>query len=133
MKIRNGFVSNSSSSSFVVTVTEQAHQQALAKVAPWEREIILKGFMDRKTQILQHPGGGLEVRCGGYYSDAGGGCTLDWAAEKVNFPEEILEGKMNEDSEDYDEDFVPGFSAVDHYLKEVGEGEYVSTDVGDGG
>lgn len=49
MKIRNGFVSNSSSSSFVYIVDAEAHKQALAQVDD-SKEILERIFSCRNEQ-----------------------------------------------------------------------------------
>ena len=47
MKIRNGFVSNSSSSSFLVMTTMRNHSRALEKLTDYERAVI-------KAMIKEH-------------------------------------------------------------------------------
>lgn len=40
MKIRSGFVSNSSSSSFLMLTRKEDHDEAMAKLTPFERKVI---------------------------------------------------------------------------------------------
>ena len=40
MKIRSGFVSNSSSSSFVIVVLKEAHENALKQMTPYQSDVI---------------------------------------------------------------------------------------------
>jgi len=50
MKTRNGFVSNSSSSSFLIIVKEEAFYKAIKDKLDWEKEILNKMF--QPVQIL---------------------------------------------------------------------------------
>ena len=55
MKIRNGFVSNSSSSSFVLLVSKEVHDKAMEKLSPYQKAVINsisdKGFFLNKEII----------------------------------------------------------------------------------
>ena len=49
MKVRTGFVSNSSSSSFVALVEKEAHEQALQSLPELYRELILENGLEEVT------------------------------------------------------------------------------------
>jgi hypothetical protein len=53
LKIRDGFVSNSSSSSFICAVRELTHEQAIAKMEERERKIIEKTVFFKKAFGLE--------------------------------------------------------------------------------
>ena len=53
MKVRNGFVSNSSSSSFVCITTLENHQRAIQNVHPYTREV-LKQVKFEEKDFLGH-------------------------------------------------------------------------------
>lgn len=71
MKIRNGFVSNSSSSSFVVLTSIENHERAMEKLSEYERAVVDKIMYVRKDQLF-----GKTVMVGGYM-DAHGYSSLD--------------------------------------------------------
>jgi len=65
MKTRNGFVSNSSSSSFLIVIKEEAFQLALQSKADWERDFL--------EQILKpNICFGIQCRVGNEFNDGSG-------------------------------------------------------------
>lgn len=69
MKTRNGFVSNSSSSSFVCAVTKMDHEAILAEMEDNLAEVMRKYVEDGKI-------GDLEIVAFGNMSDIGGECSF---------------------------------------------------------
>ena len=49
MKTRNGFVSNSSTSSFIVVTTKADHEQALKKLSPEAAEVVSSSVAHKRT------------------------------------------------------------------------------------
>lgn len=69
MKCRNGFVSNSSSSSFVIITTAEAHKKALKKIGKEQADLIKGLFYTKKLW-------GQEFVARGEMSDSGGWTQL---------------------------------------------------------
>ena len=79
MKIRMGFVSNSSSSSFVIITTKENHERVLSAMTEQQREVIgqivvSKKFLDRDIVYLGGISGGdgypydnIDITCGGKF------------------------------------------------------------------
>lgn len=126
MKVRVGFVSNSSTSSFVMLVRKDVHDEIVASMSKDEQKMI-KAFF--KAEIMKNTKAlGMAVVEIGIFTDAGGGGTWD------NFEEPDLDG----DDKDADPDSEAVDNAYDLMEKYQGEAEKHkdacwSTDVGDGG
>ena len=78
MKIRTGFVSNSSSSSFVIAVRKEAHEEALKQLTKYEKAII--NDIAREDKIFD-----IEVFIIGDMTDMGGN---SWTFEEFPIYEE---------------------------------------------
>jgi hypothetical protein len=133
MKVRNGFVSNSSSSSFVITTTLENHKRALKKLSPYVIAVIEALGGEEKKAF------GVDLITFSTYSDNGGGSTFDSleveyepekAKKKVVTEEEEnasdetdLESDEDEDVDDMEdsEDDEEGdpYGAFDEYCTEV--------------
>lgn len=113
MKRRLGFVSNSSSSSFVLVTTQEAHQKALAKLTKFEAAVIgdvtlEQKFLGRSVMVYHE----LETPGGGWYDDY-----------------DLSEFEDLYDGEDIDEEYVP--EIVEKYkeiLKEIAPDEVLESD-----
>ena len=87
MKIRNGFVSNSSSSSFVMLVTKEAHEKALKELTAYQKAVIDK-ITYEETLF------GREAVSFSQWHSNGGSC---WEYMELDVNEELIE-----DGEDTD-------------------------------
>lgn len=99
MKTRSGFVSNSSSSSFVAIVTPDIFEEALAQLKDERHRKILRHFAIKKK------GFGQDVIEIGECSDAGGASNLfgyegNWDYEKAGLTEEEMYPDRGEDEEE---------------------------------
>ena len=71
MKTRLGFVSNSSSSSFVIVIEKEAYERKLAEVHPYVRAVV-KAMEKKKDTFMGH-----DVVVIGTWSDAAGGSNFE--------------------------------------------------------
>jgi len=71
MKVRNGFVSNSSSSSFVITTTLENHKRALSKLSPYVAAVLEAMGGEEKKAF------GVDLITFSTYMDNGGGGTFE--------------------------------------------------------
>lgn len=106
MKVRNGFVSNSSSSSFVIVTTKDEHEKAFKKLNQEEKNIIKDSFsFDEKLGMVMFA---YHQSDGSIYAyEANGGRSEGF---KRNLTED--------DSEDY-EIFEKTEGAIDSYVDKV--------------
>ena len=96
MKTRTGFVSNSSSSSFIAVATEDAFEEALSQMTD-EREKKIVKYLAKKRTCL-----GQKVRVVKEFTDAGGFSSV-WGCDSDN-ESDILEKVGIEQPEDEDAD-----------------------------
>jgi len=116
MKTRYGFVSNSSTSSFVVITTGQAHKTAIAGLAE-EKRAIIDYIMGSEGEELA----GQILWCGSVYCDASGFGTFDVLLDHVDVevPEDI----------DGESDYLN--NVWDEYVRLLGP-DKITFDAGDG-
>ena len=100
MKIRNGFVSNSSSSSFVVLTTVENHNRAMDKLSDYTKAVVNKIMYKKDKQLF-----GRDMMVGGYL-DTHGCSIFDDISVDVN-PEDDEDDSMSE--------------AFDYYVSVLGE------------
>jgi hypothetical protein len=117
MKTRNGFVSNSSTSSFIIVTTKEAHEKAISQLVPWELKVVEEMMSEGKL-------GNQEVYYGYNYSGMGGEGTMDWLAGEVKVP------KKDEEKKD-ENGFTGVYAAWDKYLGLLDDP--LTFDAGDGG
>lgn len=113
MKIRLGFVSNSSSSSYTLIVTKKAHEEALEKCTPFERAVAIE-IMGKESKTLNS----MEVFVGSTWQDAGGNGTLNWMQESGEFSH--LEPEEEDEWED------PYYLAFNKYEEYIPKDQYVT-------
>jgi len=115
MKIRNGFVSNSSTSSFVITTTKDNHEKIMEAIHPYERACI-KALGFSYGNLM-----GTEIVSMGTLSTSGG-CA--WEYIDVEYDgDDIGEGEMN----DMKYDCLYTYQSKAKYL--FGENGYISTEL----
>ena len=115
MKTRTGFVSNSSSSSFVVVATEDAHNKALAKLSKEQQEIVLqatafKKFGDQRMALLS-----------GHFENEGGYCYSQYFSNITTKDEAkgICDEDIRSTEEDNDDYSLPFTEAIEKYISIV--------------
>jgi hypothetical protein len=87
MKVRNGFVSNSSSSSFVICVEKNIHDQAISKIHPYYKACLEAiGFEQIKAF-------GKDLVCFKEWNTAGGSM---WEYVNVEYDGDMPETNENE-------------------------------------
>ena len=119
MKIRNGFVSNSSSSSFILVTTQKVHDDVVAKMGKVEQTII-KALVKEEVITIKKGLGGPALMVLTTWSDAGG---------NDNFSDIIADANEVPDNEEFD-----GYEVVDKYINAVKKsGKYFDHEFGDGG
>jgi len=109
MKTRNGFVSNSSTSSFVVIVTKEAYDTALEKMGKEERAIIK--LWAKKVKL-----GGEDVVHFSDMTSAGGTSTMfspEWNGSLDKFSDYVAEKWDGDFSAVFHEGFLDSISAQD--------------------
>lgn len=94
MKIRTGFVSNSSSSSFVCFIEEKAFNEAYEAADEWTKKVV--DLVKGKTKQL----GNIKVVSTGYFTDMGGGDP--WYYEGLRYSHEMTVQEDYDEDEDYD-------------------------------
>lgn len=127
MKTRLGFISNSSSSSFVIVLTDDAFEKALLSLNDNDAKII-KCIVKSKTLF------GQKVKVLKEFSDAGGFSAI-WGYDDKNVEKVIKKAKI-----DPDEDFSPADS-VYNFVNVVDEmskkkewkDKIINEEIGDGG
>ena len=114
MKTRTGFVSNSSSSSFVLITTKENHDKAMEKLSPYEKAVI-KAIMEPDNVF------GRKCMVGGEYSDNGGGGNLDYLEieyeDEDKAEDENADENADEDTDENDENNP--YDAWEKYRNEV--------------
>ena len=121
MKIRTGFVSNSSSSSFVAIIDVDAYKEAM-KAADKYTKAVVKA-LDPKTVTV----GGTDLVVISAYMGQGGDCVFDEMDIDVDPP--IRPKEENETDEEYEvrmedfdeEAFYPG-TVFDEFLNSIPKG-----------
>jgi len=92
MKIRTGFVSNSSSSSFIVAVRKTTHDEAMKKLSPKYQEIIGK-MVEFESAF------GIELAVHGCFSDASGHSNYSGSLDYYEYENQYAEDDPEGDGE----------------------------------
>lgn len=103
MKMRLGFVSNSSSSSFVVTITKKAFDKALLKADEFTTAVI--NAMEKQESKFA----GIDVITIGTHSDMGGGSEFDYM--EIDLP--VNENEEEPDKWEVYDNFISSIPAKD--------------------
>ena len=117
MKIRNGFVSNSSTSSFIIISTKDNYDKTMAELHPYAQAVITGMVEEFSLAGIKF----ISVAC---YTGMSGEGTLDWI--EVDFDGEIPKDKHGSEMSRYD-----AYDSFCFALKK--NGETFSADIGDGG
>jgi hypothetical protein len=113
MKTREGFVSNSSSSSFVVVATKDAHERALAKMKEEARKLVERSVSFKKfgTQNI--------VLAAGNFENEGGYCHSQYFSKvdkkAKGMSDEDARAEKGDDNEDEYEN--PWTDAMQTYMQ----------------
>jgi len=117
MKIRNGFVSNSSSSSFVVMTTMENHEKAMKKLHPYIQDVVNEvigktKFMGRECVYF----GELSIQdYSGVWEDFDNTLDGKWGSE-----DELEEGELIRPKGQWDNE-MRGREAVELWQKAINE------------
>lgn len=111
MKIRDGHVSNSSSSSFVLMTTKENYERALAEADPYVKAVA-KALVDKDASKQKFLGKKIVVFS--HYSDSGGMGTFSWLDVKCKPPRRE---DAQHDEEDGEEDISDEDSAYVAWAK----------------
>lgn len=118
MKIRNSFISNSSSSSYVLITSLENHEQAMNRLNSIQRELIERVYMSKQDKFM-------DTQCIVLtdWGDPGGGGP---AEEFHEFDETIFDGTSQEkDIQDMiEEEGMSKEEAVADYLDDWGHPAY---------
>lgn len=95
MKTRLGFVSNSSSSSFVMVVEKKAYERKLEEVHPYVRAVV--EAMDKKLDSFM----GHDVILLGTWMNAGGGTNMNSDYLELIYDGEIPNDNYGDEMEPY--------------------------------
>ena len=128
MKVREGFVSNSSSSSFIIAVRKTTHDAVIEKMDLREREVV------EKTVIFESAFG-IELAVRGEFFEASGytsytGNLNEYEYEENGKNEIVLK---DEDGEEYTENLIShSLETYDMLCKEIEKDSFYGS-VDDGG
>lgn len=117
MKIRQGFVSNSSSSSFLMLVDREQHEEALRKLTRLHKEVV-EYVTKKEIELFGH-----KVLVLGWVS--GNYSSLEDFSVTDEAKEEVLKIIRNEEGDDFeedcDDDYVSEaiYDSLDEYKKVV--------------
>lgn len=125
MKIRSGFVSNSSSSSFVMAVHRSTHNKAMSRL-PEKYKKIIKQTVEFQTAF------GIELAVRWQYDDAGGNSNYSGSLDARDY-DGVFETLIDEAGDQYEEYLL--FNAIEAYDRICCklEPDYFSAYLGDGG
>lgn len=130
MKTRNGFVSNSSTSSFVVVTTKTSHETALSKMPKCAKKII-KQIMNIHTECF-----GQKIVAGFEFTDGGGGGTWEEIDTELKQEEtkELIKFLKDLDPEmDIEEEKSFGYMIWETYTVLLDKENTFTINAGDGG